>query len=151
MAEIACQIEIDILGHPIGKQDQYAAALGGLNHFAFNPDGTVTRTQIVLSDADRRVMSSKLMFLLHGNNTERGQYSYRAESEYFRQGQNSGQLVRMKLQADSMRNRLMTKGFTKDFGMMLHKSWLYKKNLVSNITDSQISGYYDKAMEAEAE
>ena len=41
IAEEACRIEIDILGHPIGKQDQYAAAFGGLNYIRFNPSGTV--------------------------------------------------------------------------------------------------------------
>ena len=39
--EDACRIEIAILGHPIGKQDQYAAAFGGLNYIRFNPTGTV--------------------------------------------------------------------------------------------------------------
>ena len=41
LAEQACRIEIDILGKPIGRQDQYAAAFGGLNYFRFNPDDTV--------------------------------------------------------------------------------------------------------------
>ena len=41
LAEQACRIEIDILGKPIGKQDQYAAAFGGLNYIRFNPDGSV--------------------------------------------------------------------------------------------------------------
>ena len=147
MAERACQIEIDILGHPIGKQDQYAAAFGGLNHFAFNPDGTVSRTQIVLSDSDRRMMYGKLMFFYTG-------ITRSADNILSEQKANIPDkakiLVKMKLQADSMRNRLMTEGFTKDFGMMLHKSWLYKKNLASNVTDPQISEYYDKALEAGA-
>ena len=41
LAEQACQIEIDLLGEPIGKQDQYIAAFGGVTCFTFNPDGTV--------------------------------------------------------------------------------------------------------------
>src|SRR5437762_22836 len=42
LAEEACHVEIELLGHPIGKQDQYAAAFGGLNFFCFKPDGGVT-------------------------------------------------------------------------------------------------------------
>ena len=147
MAEKACQIEIDILGHPIGKQDQYAAAFGGLNHFAFNPDGTVSRSQIILSDSDRRKMSSKLMFFYTGMTRSADKILSEQKANIADKAKILG---RMKLQADSMRNDLMNNGFTKNFGMMLHKGWLYKKNLASNITDPQISGYYDKALEAGA-
>ncbi|MGE1065486.1 GHMP kinases N terminal domain-containing protein [Megasphaera paucivorans] len=43
LAELACRVEIDILKHPIGKQDQFAAAYGGMNYFRFNSDGSVER------------------------------------------------------------------------------------------------------------
>ena len=47
LADKACQIEIDILGHPIGKQDQFAAAYGGVNYFAFERNGIVNREKII--------------------------------------------------------------------------------------------------------
>ena len=147
MAERACQIEIDILGHPIGKQDQYAAAFGGMNHFAFNPDGTVTRTQIVLNESDKRRMSSKLMFFYTG-------ITRNADNILSEQKANISDKVMimglMKSQADSMRDRLINDGFTEDFGLMLHEGWQYKKNLATHITDPQISEYYDKALDAGA-
>lgn len=46
LAERACQVEIDDCGHPIGKQDQYASALGGLRAYAFHPDGRVTHRRL---------------------------------------------------------------------------------------------------------
>ena len=147
MAERACQIEIDILGHPIGKQDQYAAAFGGMNHFAFNPDGTVTRTQIVLNESDKRRMSRKLMFFYTG-------ITRNADNILSEQKANISDKVMimglMKSQADSMRDRLINDGFTEDFGLMLHEGWQYKKNLATHITDPQISEYYDKALDAGA-
>jgi D-glycero-alpha-D-manno-heptose-7-phosphate kinase len=49
LAEHACHIEIDVLKEPIGKQDQYAAAFGGLNHFMFHSDGSTTVEKIFLA------------------------------------------------------------------------------------------------------
>lgn len=147
MAERACQIEIDILGHPIGKQDQYAAAFGGMNHFAFNPDGTVTRTQITLNESDRRRMSRKLMFFYTGITRSADNILSEQKANISDKAQIMGY---MKSQADSMRDKLLNDGFTEDFGLMLHEGWQYKKHLASNITDPQISEFYDKAIEAGA-
>lgn len=66
LAEKACEIEIRKLKHPIGKQDQYAAAFGGLNFFNFNKDGTVDRTPVTLSERDKRKMDRKLMMFYTG-------------------------------------------------------------------------------------
>ena len=66
LAEKACQIEIDILGHPIGKQDQYAASFGGINYFTFERNGDVNREKIDVSEDDKRLMDSKLMMFYTG-------------------------------------------------------------------------------------
>lgn len=147
MAEKACHIEIDVLGHPIGKQDQYAAAFGGLNHFAFNPDGTVTRRHIVLDEQNQRRMSRKLMFFYTG-------ITRNADNILSEQKSNISAKIPtldfMRMQADSMHDILTTYGFTEDFGRMLHEGWQKKQQLASHITDPQISEYYDKALDAGA-
>ena len=66
LAKKACEIEIDILHHPIGKQDQYAAAVGGINYFSFERYGVVKREKINLSDADIQLMNQKLMMFYTG-------------------------------------------------------------------------------------
>lgn len=66
LAKKACEIEIDILHHPIGKQDQYAAAVGGINYFSFERYGAVKREKINLSDADIQLMNQKLMMFYTG-------------------------------------------------------------------------------------
>ena len=63
IAKIACQIEIEILGEPIGKQDQYASAFGGLNLFIFKPNGEVIVEPLSLS-AEDYVKLSESMFLV---------------------------------------------------------------------------------------
>lgn len=147
MADRACQIEIDILGHPIGKQDQYAAAFGGLNHFAFNPDGSVTRTQIVLNDSDSRKMSQKLMFFYTGITRSADNILSEQKSNIADKSLIMGY---MRAQANTMRDTLINDGFTEDFGLMLREGWQYKKNLATHITDPQISECYEKALEAGA-
>ena len=63
LAEEACHVEIDVLGEPIGKQDQYAAAFGGLNVFTFRSDGTVSvRAKSLALDARDELFGSMLLF-----------------------------------------------------------------------------------------
>ena len=60
LASEACEIEIDILGEPIGKQDQYAAACGNINYIAFNRDETVNVTPILMSEPAKRLLENRL-------------------------------------------------------------------------------------------
>ena len=147
IAERACKVEIDILKHPIGKQDQYAAAFGGLNYFAFEPDETVDRKNISLSEQDKRRMSRKLMFFYTG--ITRNADNILAEQKANISGK-IDTLNYMKAQAEKMHHMLTTEGFTEEFGRMLHDGWLHKQKLAANISDSQIAEYYDRALRAGA-
>src|SRR5262249_37236443 len=65
LAEEACRIEIDVLKEPVGKQDQYATAFGGLNHLIFYPDGRTTVERIFLvPDTIKRLETSLFLFYL---------------------------------------------------------------------------------------
>lgn len=66
LARDACRIEIDILGKPIGRQDQYAAAYGGLNQFTFLADGTTERQPVEVSPATKRKFASSLLLYFTG-------------------------------------------------------------------------------------
>lgn len=147
LAEQACQVEIDILKHPIGKQDQYAAAYGGTNYFKFNSDGTVERERIFLADGDARRMRQKLMMFYTGMTRS-------ADSILVEQKQNTElkmeSLDYMRDLAGRMYCELNSKGFTEDFGRELHEGWLKKKSLAVTITNNQIDEYYDRALKAGA-
>lgn len=67
LAKKACEIEINILKNPIGKQDQYACACGGINYFRFNQDETVNRERICLNPKDLQKLNRKLMMFYTGN------------------------------------------------------------------------------------
>lgn len=147
LAELACKIEIDILGHPIGKQDQYAAAHGGLNYFRFNPDETVTYDRIRLNEIDQHKLSRKLMLFYTG-------ITRSADGVLAEQKKNTisnlDNLNYMKTQADMMFKELTETGFGRKFGEALHNGWMKKQELAGSITNPVISGYYEKALAAGA-
>lgn len=147
LARQACEVEISILKHPIGKQDQYAAAYGGTNYFKFNQDGTVERRRIYLDDSDARLMRQKLLLLYTGLTRD-------ANTILTEQKQNTASKLEtldfMKNQAGEMYRELTENGFTEHFGKMLHEGWLRKQQLASAISNGPINDFYQKAIEAGA-
>ena len=147
LARQACEVEISILKHPIGKQDQYAAAYGGTNYFKFNQDGSVERRRIYLDDSDARLMRQKLLLLYTGITRD-------ANTILTEQKQNTASKLEtldfMKNQAGEMYRELTENGFTEHFGKMLHEGWLRKRQLASAISSGPINDLYQKAIEAGA-
>lgn len=147
LAQQACQVEIDILKHPIGKQDQYAAAYGGMNYFRFNPDGSVERRRIFLDDHSYRKMRQKLLLFYTGMMRS-------ADAILMEQKQNTERkletLEYMRDQADMMYVELTENGFNERFGKSLHQGWMKKKSLAASISNGQINEYYEKAIVAGA-
>lgn len=147
LAQQACQVEIDILKHPIGKQDQYAAAYGGMNYFHFNQDGSVVRKRIFLDDHNYRRMRQKLLLFYTG-------MTRNADEILIEQKQNTGSRLEaldyMRAQADEMYTELITNGFNEQFGEALHLGWLKKQSLASTISNPRINEYYEKAIAAGA-
>ena len=147
LAKRACQIEINVLGHPIGKQDQYAAAYGGVNYFTFERSGDVQREKILVSDNDLRNMNRKLMMFYTGIRRS-------ADGILSRQSQETKNkmevLMFMRDQANRMRDGLIQKGFTPDFAKMLDEAWQKKKSITSGISNPEIDELYQKAISAGA-
>lgn len=147
LAELACKIEIEILGHPIGKQDQYAAAYGGVNYFRFLADDTVSNNRIDLSENDFMNMQRKLMLFYTG-------ITRSADSVLTEQKQNVGKKIEalndMKQQAADMYHILSAEGFNRKFGEALHQGWLKKQTLAGGISNPEIAQHYDAAIQAGA-
>lgn len=147
LAEKACQIEIDILGHPIGKQDQYAAAYGGVNYFSFERNGEVNREKINISEADKLLMDSKLMMFYTGIRRSADGILAKQSAETKKK---LDVLNYMRDQANSMKELLNTEGFNNKFAVMLHDGWQKKKSVTESISNSQIDDYYNAALNAGA-
>jgi D-glycero-alpha-D-manno-heptose-7-phosphate kinase len=144
LAKEACEIEIDLLGNPIGKQDQYAAAFGGLRYIQFNPDGTVFSDPIVCDPSTKRKMEDRLLMLYTGTtrsaNAILSQQSANTRSEAGKRNI----LRKMKAQADACRSAL-EQNCLDEFGELLHEGWLLKKDLASGISNPTIDDWYDRA------
>ena len=147
LANRACQIEINALGHPIGKQDQYAAAYGGVNYFIFERNGDVQREKISISNNDLRNMNRKLMMFYTG-------ICRSADGILSRQSQETKNkmevLTFMRDQANHMRDGLVHEGFTPKFAKMLDEAWQKKKSITSGISNPEIDELYQKAISAGA-
>lgn len=146
LARQACEVEIERLGKPIGKQDQYIAAYGGLRFICFAPDEQVRVEEVDLPPAELRLFSSQLM-LFYTNRARK------AESVLTEQRANTvarmAVLREMKAMAYEGR-RLLEAGAHHDFGRLLHEGWQLKKKMASNISDPHLDAIYEKAYQAGA-
>ncbi|MBD3314104.1 GHMP kinase [Candidatus Woesearchaeota archaeon] len=148
LAREACEIEIDILGAPIGKQDQYAAAYGGLNFIRFNADESVVVTPIIMKKSTKQELQNNLLAFHTGVNT-RSEVCLTEQKEKTEKSVNIEALDKMVALAEDLKDALR-KGDITQFGEILHKNWLFKKSLASNISESRIDEWYEKAKNAGA-
>ncbi|MBI9076353.1 MAG: GHMP kinase [Desulfatibacillum sp.] len=148
LAQEACHIEIDILGKPIGRQDQYAAAYGGVNQFVFRKDHTVERIPLEMDHDVFRAFYSSLLLYYTGITRSADvilseQSRTTAEDEKFKAMTDMVALVEpFKIAVES--------GDIRECGRLLDKNWELKQKMASGITNSQISDMYVRAKEAGA-
>ena len=146
LAAEACNIEIDILKEPIGKQDQYIAAYGGFKFIVFNKDGTVTVTKIKASEETIKELEGRLLFF----HTGVGRKSSDVLTEQKKNINNNVEtLNKMRSMAERMFDEL-NKNRIEGFGEALGESWDLKRSLAGSISNDSINSYYDKAIKAGA-
>jgi D-glycero-alpha-D-manno-heptose-7-phosphate kinase len=148
LGELACKIEIEKVGSPIGKQDQYAAACGGLNFITFYPDDVVNVEKIVMNSGVRKKLDDNLIMLYVGgehsaNEILKKQQSGLSEQKKF---ETQKQMVQLAYQ---LKTSLESNNID-DFGRYLHEGWLMKKSLSNDITNSHIDDIYQKGLKAGA-
>ena len=149
LAQDAARIEIDIVRRPIGKQDHYAAAHGGLNYIEFFPDETVRVTPIILPPASKqRLESSFLMFYLgtRGDNDE----LLREQGSLMNNAEKQRLLEAMVGIAGELKDALAQHD-VRGVGKLLHENWELKKQIASHISSPAVDRHYASAREAGAE
>ena len=144
LAREACEIEIERLKKPIGKQDQYASAYGGLTYYQFNGDGTVFVEPIHCSPRAKAQLESRLFLMYTG-------VVRSADGILAEQSQNSRDdvevqrvLRKMKSQADELRDALNDDNLD-SFGDLLHEGGLLKRQVASGVSTSKIDEWYQTA------
>ncbi|MCQ2741933.1 MAG: GHMP kinase [Bacilli bacterium] len=149
IAKEACEVEIEKLGNPIGKQDQFAAAFGGLRYYEFCPDGFVKVEPIIMKRSSYRKLESNLLMFYTGDvrdaNKILGEQTQNLASKEDK--------IAAQKKLCEMTHELKEAFERNDvdaLGPILLKSWEIKKSLANGISNPKIDEYYAKAIEAGA-
>ena len=145
LAQKACEIEITRLGNPIGKQDQYAAAYGGLNFYQFNTDGSVTVDPIIMRSEMYFELEKNLMMFYTGELHSASEI-LKEQGQNITDGQEETNQLKMCELAKELRDELHMNNIDA-MGEILNESWKLKRTLASGISNSQIDEYYGIAMD----
>ena len=146
LAHEACEIEIEKLKRPIGIQDQYIAAYGGLRFFEFLQNGKITSEKIELSPDAQRAMNNNFMLFFTG--MSRNSSSILKE-QVGNLNDRLNELREIKHMAYEARCAIENENFDA-LGVLLHNSWELKKRLARTISNGQINEMYEKARQAGA-
>ncbi len=149
LAEQACNIEIDRLGEPIGKQDQYASAMGGLNFIEFNPNGTVSVQPLLLDKDVVNILENNLMLFDTGIQRDAREVLGKQAEAVRTDPAKVESLKRMAANAYELRDMLL-KGDCSGFGETLHANWQIKRSLIDEISSTAIDKLYQAAIDAGA-
>lgn len=145
LAEKACEVEIQKLGSPIGKQDQYAAAFGGLNFIRFHQDGEVSVSPLLVKAETYRQMQKNLVMFYTGNIRSANAILSEQKQNMSSQAKVDN-LKKMCSLAEEMRSALELDRLD-DFGDLLNEGWKLKRTLASGISNAAIDEAYEIAMQ----
>jgi D-glycero-alpha-D-manno-heptose-7-phosphate kinase len=146
LAREACEIEIDILGKPIGIQDQYISAYGGFRFLEFSADRKVTCRNLILNHGIQRRLSENLLLFFTGM-TRQADNILGEQKDHI--PQNVAILRKMKEMAYTALEELQN-GNLDVLGRLLDESWQMKKQLASQISNDAIEEWYKTALRAGA-
>jgi D-glycero-alpha-D-manno-heptose-7-phosphate kinase len=146
LAEEAADIEINVLDEPVGKQDQYIAAFGGLTCFEFHPDERVTVSPLAISQATLHELEERLLLFFTGysrsagevladqhNRSNEGDQEMLDNLEFTKQ---LGHRIREVLEADD----------PETFGELMHEHWERKRTRSKGMSNENIDRWYDLAL-----
>jgi D-glycero-alpha-D-manno-heptose-7-phosphate kinase len=144
LAREACHIEIERCGKPIGKQDQYIAAYGGLQFIRFNTDESVFVDPVICAPDTRRQLQDGLLMLYTGMVRSADQILNEQSHNTQTDERKRATLRRMVGLAEQMREALVCNDLS-GFGELLHAGWMEKRELASGISKPCIDAWYERA------
>ncbi len=145
IAEQACHIELDVLGEPIGKQDQYIATHGGVTCFTFQPDGHVEVEPLRLSSETLYNLEDNLVMFFTG---------YTRSASYILKDQDTRSKEKDRAMIDNLHfvkqlgyesKSAIEKGDLRSFAELMHVHWEHKKTRTQGMTNTKIDQYYEMA------
>jgi D-glycero-alpha-D-manno-heptose-7-phosphate kinase len=146
LAELACKIEIEKLAEPIGKQDQYISAFGGLTSFTFNSDGSVNAQPLFISTGTLHDLEDNLLLFFTG--ISRSASAILSDQDEKSKSKDSNMIDNLHFIKDlGYRSRdALLAGDTNLFGELMHEHWKYKHSRSQGISNEFIDNAYESAM-----
>jgi D-glycero-alpha-D-manno-heptose-7-phosphate kinase len=150
LAAEACRIEIDMLGHAVGKQDQYIAAFGGLTCFRFDPDGRVHVSPLDLSTETMHDLEEHLLMFFTGYSREATAV---LDDQRTRTELGDGSMLENLKATEAIGRQIgaaLERGDTAEFAALMHEHWMRKRKRSRMISNESIDRWYDLGIEAGA-
>jgi D-glycero-alpha-D-manno-heptose-7-phosphate kinase len=143
LARLACEIEIDRLNEPVGKQDQYIAAYGGITCFRFNPDESVVAVPLAISFETMADLEDNLLLFFTG--FSRSASSILKDQKARSQSGDDEMIRNLDFVKDlaARSETALVGGRVAEFGALLHEHWEHKKRRSGGMSNSQIDEWYD--------
>lgn len=149
LAEEASHIEINVLGKPIGRQDQYAAAIGGMNLIEFLPDGGGVRVEPILMRPEALKRLHRSLLLFYTGRQRQASSVLEQQRSAVRNGSAVSALEHMRDLAYVLREQLSA-GDVDAVGALLHENWELKRGLVDVISSPEVDLWYEAGRDAGA-
>jgi D-glycero-alpha-D-manno-heptose-7-phosphate kinase len=145
VAELACHIEIDRLGEPVGKQDQYVAAFGGVNCYEFHPDGKVSVTPLAMSDTTLDAFEVRVLMFSTGIVRQAPEILKDQDDKTKLRSQAMIQNLHAIKQIGYESKAVLEAGKLDEYGRLLHEHWVRKRARSKLISNPQIDHWYERA------
>lgn len=146
LAELACKVEIELLKEPIGKQDQYIAAFGGISEFKFQKQGQVSVAPLDLSDEVILELEDNLVLFFTGFSRSASNILDDQNQKSILNDQAMIQNLHFVKELGLRSKKLLEAGDTYAFGKLLHEHWKHKKSRSKGMSNPKIDEWYELAM-----
>ncbi len=142
LAREASQIEIDILGKPIGKQDQYIAAYGGLQYIQFNKDGTVFVDPIICS-TEKKKLVEKNCLLFYTGITRSADPILNVQTNEMAKKMSKRKIMGEMVKIAEVMQEDLNNNTIDSYGKLLHENWMLKKKMAGGVSTDEIDSWYN--------
>jgi D-glycero-alpha-D-manno-heptose-7-phosphate kinase len=143
VARLACEIEIDRLHEPVGKQDQYIAAYGGVTCFDFHPDGSVEARPLAIGMDTLFELEDNLLLFFTGFSRSAGSLLHDQKARSEAADPEMMENLHYVKELGYRSQRALEAGRCTEFGQLLHEHWEHKKRRSSGMSNSKIDEWYE--------
>jgi D-glycero-alpha-D-manno-heptose-7-phosphate kinase len=146
LAEQACHIEMNLLGEPVGKQDQYIAAFGGITCFEIDKDGQVQVSPLAISNSCVHDLEDHMMLFFTGYSRTASLLLAEQKSKSQSMDRSTIDSIHYTVELGREIKKVLIAGECPIFADLMHRHWLRKRTRSSGMTNDSINRWYDAAM-----